>query len=526
MFQYRAGQAWSQGDYAAAQKWAAFAYRSNPESITAAGMMADLADLADRQGNPQAVIWRQRVVQLNPVQVDYALAWAQSALLYGNLSVAQYALKQLENRAAGRADFHSLLGTCALRSDRWMDADRAYQKALELEPSNPVHAMNLYTLRLMAGNPDVVADSRRHLTALLEDPVSGLEAARGLFQDAARRGDWPGAGDYARKALANPRASFTDRLNELRVLSRLSPEECAKREKPLVGQLEKDPENIAPWIHWMNEQGREREVLDWLKKCGPGIRNRPDLLMARSNLLIRLKAWQELEDFLRDTDLGGQDFMKQLMLLKIRRELSRPGFAEDWARLLETIGKSTLESIYVAEVAMDWGWTDESMAILKKLPDSDNAIYLEASSKLAKIYRQQGNTVGLFELENEHLKRFPDNSEHANNYAYLGLLLGTPDKRITTLARKNHERYPSHPAAAATWALALYRQDKLDEALRVMEKLPPGNLDLPGPAFCYGVLLAKKGDSTAALHYFELARKVSLLPEEKAWMDRYAPPSK
>ena len=93
--------------------------------------------------------------------------------------------------------------------------------------------------------------------------------------------------------------------------------------------------------------------------------------------------------------------------------------------------------------------------------------------------------------------------------------LETDLDRAQAAARELYDAQPADPHAAATYAFALYTARRTDDALEVMRKLPPAQLQIPGIAAYYGLLLAAVRDPEAA-KYLGLAQGARLLPEEEA----------
>ena len=78
------------------------------------------------------------------------------------------------------------------------------------------------------------------------------------------------------------------------------------------------------------------------------------------------------------------------------------------------------------------------------------------------------------------------------------------------------DQRPQDPVPASTYAFSLYLQGRAAEGLKVLEKLTAQQLENPGIAAYYGLLLSASGEKSKARKYLDLAILTNLLPEEKA----------
>jgi predicted Zn-dependent protease len=107
-----------------------------------------------------------------------------------------------------------------------------------------------------------------------------------------------------------------------------------------------------------------------------------------------------------------------------------------------------------------------------------------------------------------------------NNFAQLSLLLNLNIDRGQKAAREVYEKDPKNPAYVSTYAFALYSAGDSKRAQKVLETLPPEELRKPEMAAYYGVILAAAGDRARASEFLGLGEKASLLPQEKALLEK------
>jgi len=125
-------------------------------------------------------------------------------------------------------------------------------------------------------------------------------------------------------------------------------------------------------------------------------------------------------------------------------------------------------------------------------------------------------------LYSQELKRSPSDLAMKNNLAMTALLLDAQELKPHELAREVYEKAPTNAAYVSTYAFSLHLQKKDAEALKVIERLKPQELQNPSIAGYYGLILKATGNGAKAKVYLESASKARLLPEEKKLFDRAA----
>src|ERR1017187_6396327 len=107
--------------------------RSNPQNLEASRMMAALNE-AGR--SPGALVWRSRVVELNPRSLDDRLALVQSALIFRDYPLATNALAGVDAAGKKTAVYHNLAGEVASTVGQLAQAEADFMEAARLEPTN------------------------------------------------------------------------------------------------------------------------------------------------------------------------------------------------------------------------------------------------------------------------------------------------------------------------------------------------------------------------------------------------------
>mgnify|MGYP001797592265 CR=1 FL=1 len=100
-------------------------------------------------------------------------------------------------------------------------------------------------------------------------------------------------------------------------------------------------------------------------------------------------------------------------------------------------------------------------------------------------------------------------------FAAVCLLLNLEAGKALEIARENYMRAPGDGVTVSTYAFALHLQGRTREGLNLLEKLKTEELQKPGVALYYGVLMASAGQAGKAKPYLDIASHSPLLPEEK-----------
>jgi len=92
--------------------------RVNPKNVEACRMMAGLIEARHESS---ALVWRRRVVELNPRSTEDRLALAKTALVLQDYAGATNVLAELDEAAKKSFSYHTLAGTAAMAvaNRRW-----------------------------------------------------------------------------------------------------------------------------------------------------------------------------------------------------------------------------------------------------------------------------------------------------------------------------------------------------------------------------------------------------------------------
>ncbi|HZI33296.1 MAG TPA: hypothetical protein VFF11_13225, partial [Candidatus Binatia bacterium] len=186
--------------------------RLNPRNLEACRMMAGLADAVH---SPGALLWRERVVDLDAASLTDRLALAQTAISFNNFVVASNALAEVDATGKNTASYHNAAGVLAIGLGQNEVAQNEFAEALRLDSANPVYQMNLAVVQLHGSNQLDLAEARislKRLTLNSTNAVVRHQATQELVFDALRNKDFKTATNLAQELAKETNAPFSDHL--------------------------------------------------------------------------------------------------------------------------------------------------------------------------------------------------------------------------------------------------------------------------------------------------------------------------
>ena len=177
-----------------------------------------MAELTEKLSSPAALLWRSRVVELNPKSVPDRFALVQTALMFRDYLSATNALDGVSYAEKNTPEYHNLAGSAAAALHWLAQAETHFSEAARLEPSNPIPRLNLAVVRLQSTNAQDLALARTALKLLRANPVVRCQALRELVADSLHCGEAQNALAFSTELLQQTNALFSDRLLRLDVL--------------------------------------------------------------------------------------------------------------------------------------------------------------------------------------------------------------------------------------------------------------------------------------------------------------------
>jgi Flp pilus assembly protein TadD len=499
-------------DYKEASRCLHAALRANSSSIEATKLTADLLDAV---GSPVAISWRIRASQLRPGDMTNRLDWAQTALKLGDFKSAEDALSGLDEAAKSTARHHKLAGAVAWSKGNAQEAEEHYQQARQLEPGDPSNILNLGTIGLVSTNEEVAAAARLKLQVLAENnPAYALEAFRHLAREAVNRRNLAEALAYTQRVATNEAATFNDKTDYLNLLTATKDANARSWLMKLKQQATNSVEETLAMGRWIFRTDGPTNALAWLMSLPQSLQTNLPVPLVITDAQIMTKDWTRLLATVENKDWGESEVLRLATESLARRSLGQEDDAQILWKRARRQSARRLDRLYkLTQLTDSWGWEPEKrevlMQILTEFPHEKWAVDM-----LILQLHKEGATQELEQLVSKVSENDPTNMKFKSSLARLYLLRRSQLDTAYHLAKEAFEGDHNDPIVLSTYAYSLLVQGKKDEALRALDGLKPGALQIPWVATCYGVIEAQSGNKQAAREPLERAKSAKLLPEE------------
>ena len=513
----RAAFALQHGDERTASLAARSVLELKPSSAPAARIMAELAE---RVGDRGALDWRRKVAQLVPQSTDDALALARCALQFNDIGTAERALSGINESGRQTAGYHAVAALIAQARQQDEKAESEWTEAVRLAPNENTYQLQLAMLRANARDTDRQAAGEAMLKALRDDPKQRAPATRALISaGVAHHKNGQELLTLAHELQAYPEATLNDRLMFLDFLHQLQDAEFTSYLSGLEKSTADKPADLAALISWMSQNNLNLLALNFVKSLTPESTQKWPAPLAVAEVYARLGDWRGLEGIIKSANWREFDFLRHAYLARALRAQDKPAAAEhEWADAVKGASAQGESVLTLLRVASEWKWEKETVDLLwtlAKYPEKQN----DALQTLYRFYAKTGDTQGLHRVLVRLSESDPNNLNVENNLAQVSLLLNANQDQTRQMAADVYHKMPSNPAYATTFAYSLLTKGDAKGALKVLNTLSEEQLRSPAISAYYGLSLSAVNDQRART-YLELAHRATLLPEEKALIDK------
>ncbi|HEY3855132.1 MAG TPA: hypothetical protein VGO67_12125 [Verrucomicrobiae bacterium] len=496
------------------------AFLANPKNADTARMTADVLQ-AGRSS--EALLWRSLVVELNPKSTDDCLALAQTAMIFHDYAAVTNALARVSEDGKRTSKFQNIAGSVSALMNLMPEAKEHFLEAARLDPNNPVLQLNLSIVDLHGSNELVMAKARANLQQLsVNSTNAGLrcQALRELVIDAMRYRHTDSALALSKVLLQQTNAVFADRLLRLEVLRDTTNADYQPAMRSFEREASTNSSQVYELATWQQSHGATQEGLTWLKRLPLGVRTNQPAALLIAEFQTALKDWPGLQQCVMNENWAGSEFIRHAFLaLALRGQNLLDSSKAEWDHALMTASGQKMSRIMLLRMAAEWGWRDETEDILWTVVNQ-YPTETWADQVLAQLLFTGGRTQALLSLFNQQNKARPSDLVSLNNLAMTALLLNANEYKPSDLAREVYEKAPTNSQFASTYAFSLFLQKKNSQALGIMEKLKPADLENPSIAGYYGLILEASGNRVKAKKYLDLTAKSLHLPEEQKLFDK------
>ena len=476
-----------------------------------------LAEAAEKQNLEQAISWREQIARLRPKDPDSQLNLVSAALRFGKFDLARKALDQIPANDRDRAAFHVVAGWLASAEGNFAEQEEQFAAAVKKEPTNDLYEFNLAALQIHSSDAEKNAKARENLERLGKLAPYRTGALRALLNDAVARNDLSAADNFAQQLQMSQEVTFGDYLLCLNFYRKLDEKKfhlLLERVKPFAA---KNPSDLASLMEWMNRNGLTGEVIKWIEKLPAEKLTSPPASVVVADAYANTKNWTRLKRWTRKGMWGESDYLRLAYQAIAARESRQDGMDTEFHALWRSAEQSTRaepeRELVLARLASKWNLEKESEQLWLRVSE-DPPLRREALDALRRIYREANDTEKLYDVLQRLHETSPNEAPITADLARLGLNTERNVERSHDLAKEAHDRAPNELNCAVTYAFSLHRLGRSEEALAIIQGLPPDQLHDPHAAVYAALLLADASQIDAARDYVTAAGD-EIYPEEK-----------
>lgn len=493
------------------------ALQANPANADA---WRTAAEVLERAGDPRALELRRQLLRTDPQSLDALLAFVGAALRFNDAAEAEAALAQVPAEREGEPAVLKLRAALLVAQGKPAAARRTLERLATLEPENATMRFNFATLELRQGDAASRIRARAALDRWAESDRTALRAPalRELARDAIARGDTAAALALTEQLVSLREATFADELLRLDLLGATAAPETAAAQDAVARRAAAGPDTAAAYVTWLMMRHRANEAWAWLQSLASATRRASPVAAAAADCLGALEQWDAMSRALIDGAWGPvrADAIRKAFSARMEGRADPAGIARAWSQALELAGPDLPTLRVLLRVASLWGWREPAeqtlFALVARDPKQTWAFRALVSSAYAR--RDAGRLQAAYDAWH---RACPQDARVAGDWAMLTLLQepSTAPSEAKDTARRLHAATPDDAYFATTHAFACYQSGRTKDAIAVMERLRPGDLDVPGRALYFGVFLAADAQAERARQALARAAHANLLPAER-----------
>jgi cellulose synthase operon protein C len=503
------------------------------DSVEAARL---LAEALEKTGSIESVLWRKKVVDLLPGDWREHVAFAASAMRFGDPKMARAALEKVDAAGREHIDFQRAAADIALALHDDAVAETHLTEVLRLDPYDRERKLKLAMLRIESKDAAVAAQALTTVEELKDDPALRLIALRVLLNDATKKNlrpsvrlelsaatpvssakliDDPRLARIAEELLADENATLTDCMSSFAVLSQIRGTEVAGRLDRFATAKFRTPADLGDAMLWLNGRGYADHTVSWSEKLPDALRQTPEVQIAIADAYVLQKEWGLVQAVVEETTWANLE-AERLVLSAIAWRISGDGQRADasWNLAELELKQDAVRIRRLADFCVRWSAEPEKEKLWWKLaacPGDQTAVL----KKLFALSLQRKDGTGLHRAVKGLYLAQPEDGPAMNNYAWVSLLRKEDLEAAHDLADRVHALDPKVGAYASTYAYSQHLRGRTAEGVQALAALPTRALEEPTVAGCYGFLLTAAGEVEKAQPFIGIARRSpDLLPEE------------
>ncbi|MGC4071998.1 MAG: hypothetical protein QM760_05685 [Nibricoccus sp.] len=501
----------SQGDYPAALAAVRKAIQYNTSNVDAWKLAVEITE---KQNSPQVFVYQQGLAGVQPT-LENKLKFIRIAVKFGAYPQALEAINKMGPEAAQSVEFYELASQVSQVMRNQTKAKYYLMSLVKLQPDNNKARLDLAQIRLTDGFEDNKPSIRAEIRSLANDPALRVRALTLLLSDTIQAKTDGEALEIANQLSLLPDLPAPTQLMIAEAYRQAAPKRLPPYLETLKTAYAEKPDSIGLLVIYMVSHEMNAEARVWLESLSPKIRENESVQLVYAASILSLNDFAGLQTYLNSVKWTENEYMRQALLAyAARKRGDERAFSEAWKLAVIEVGSNTRRLQTLLSRTITWNWPEQRIELLWKkfsLDPSDKT----ARQQLGGWERSKKNTAALNRLFGRINENDPNDRESKSNYTYTSLLLGTSLDRAHTDARENYQADPKNPYFTTTYALSLYKQNKPQEALQVLETLGIGSLASPERTLLHGVLLIANGRIDEGVEQTTHLKLDQFLPEEK-----------
>lgn len=480
----------------------------NPEAWRIAA-----ATSAARQ-RPEAVRYQDSLCREEPTKENY-LELIRLALRFDVPGYALGAVKTIATEARNDPVYHQLAAEVYARTGQPLAARIQLAALVQLQPADQAAQLNLAEVEMATDTARHDTALRARVLALADQPDLRVRALTMLLRDNLAGSVTTGTDELVRRLQQAPDLGLPGRLLVLQGLFLLGRPEAPQLLGLLQTEVADKPADVARVIGFLTRTGRAGQVQPWAATLPAATRKDEDVQHMVAEALLTLHDAPALEAFLRGTNWPKNEYLREALLAHAYRDEGRStDFEEAWKLALIGLGADLRKTTALLTRVDEWRWVTERHDVVWKL-----FALVPANETVQQVLtlweRHQGNTANLNRLYARIVEVQPGNLVARNNLAYTSLLLDSNVARAGLIAADLTTTNPKNPYFSTTYALALYKQGHVAEALARLEAQTASERAEPVRMLFRALCLAALGQAVPAADLMNGVVLKDMLPEEK-----------
>jgi hypothetical protein len=499
------------GDYPAALAAARKAIQYNQSNVDAWRLAVEITE---KQESSQAYVYQEGLARVEPT-LDNKLKFIRTAVKYGAYPQALAAVNKVGSEAAQSVEFYELASQVSQVMRNQTKAKYYLMSLVKLQPDNNKARLDLAQIRLTDGFEDNKPSIRAEIRSLSNDPALRIRALTILLVDAIQNKNETESLDIANQLSLSTEVPIGTQLMVAEAYRQSSPKRLEPHLERLKTAYAAQPENISVLVSYMGSHGMSADARKWIESLDPKVRDTETVQLIYTAATLTLGDFTGIETFLRPLKWTENEYARHAFLAyAYRKRGDERAFNESWKLAIIEAGSNPNRIQNLIARTTSWGWPEQRVELLWKkfsLDPSDK----DTRQQISSWELNRKNTAALNRLFGRINESDPSDRDSRNNYTYTSLLLGTSLDRAYTAARENYEADSQNPYTVTTYALALYKQNKPQEALQTLETLGLGSLSSPERTLLHGVLLIANNRIDDGLERTAHLKLDQFLPEER-----------